>query len=115
MERFLFIFSLALLFDIRDIELDKKAKVVTIPGILGIKYAIGIPKLLVIVFVLLSFLCEGFNYITIGRLLLAVLTLFFIEKTKTQRKDLFYMLGIDGLMILQFVILIFLWAILRIG
>lgn len=116
MERFLFIFALALLFDIRDFELDKKAELITIPGIVGMKYAIGIPKLIVVAFVLVSFLFEEFNYVTISRILLAACTMLFIGKIKKEQKDdLFYMFGIDGLMILQFVILIFLWAFFNSG
>ena len=102
--RFVFMFVLCLLFDIRDIEIDKKENINTIAVILGKKKSYYLAYISLIVFIILSLL--QFYYfddkvVLIAMLLSAVITFFTIEVTKKLNSDFIYLAGIDGMMLLQ--------------
>ena len=97
-------FVLCLLFDIRDIEIDKKENINTIAVILGKRKSYYLSYISLILFIILSVF--QFYYIEekvalIAMLLSAVITFFTIELTKKINSDFVYLAGIDGMMLLQ--------------
>jgi 4-hydroxybenzoate polyprenyltransferase len=104
LRRFVFMFVLCLLFDIRDIEIDKKENINTIAVILGKRKSYYLSYISLILFIILSVF--QFYYIEekvalIAMLLSAVITFFTIELTKKINSDFMYLAGIDGMMLLQ--------------
>jgi 4-hydroxybenzoate polyprenyltransferase len=104
LRRFIFIFSLCIVFDIRDIEIDYKENIRTIPIIAGIKKAYNISFILLVMFVLLSLIqymrlqnIKEFTAMSIS----AVTTFFIIKYTRKHGSDLAYIVCLDGMMLLQ--------------
>lgn len=109
LERLFFIFAITIPFDIRDLEIDRANGVKTVPAVLGIKRS----KILA---VLALFISAGFATFTyrlnayslggyggmIGSLLLTGLV---VVLTKPERHDYFFSGVVDGMMILQFVLI----------
>lgn len=103
-KRFVFMFVLCLLFDIRDIEVDRKENIKTIPVLLGKKRSYYLAYITLAVFVFLSviqFYFFGNEGVLIAMLISALLTFFTIEITKKTNSDFIYLAGIDGMMLLQ--------------
>jgi 4-hydroxybenzoate polyprenyltransferase len=104
LKRFVFLFVLCLLFDIRDIEIDRKENIVTLPVFLGKKKSYYIAYIFLIVFIILS-LIQFFYFndtgVLIAMLLSAAATFFVVEHTKKANSDFVYLAGIDGMMLLQ--------------
>ena len=104
LRRFIFIFSLCIVFDIRDIEIDYKENIITIPIIAGVKKAYNISFILLVIFVLLSLIqymrLQNIKEFT-ALLISAVATFFIIKYTQKNRSDLAYIVCLDGMMLLQ--------------
>jgi len=110
LRRFIFIFILCLLFDIRDAEIDKKENIATLAVKLGIKNSYNLCYFLLILFVVLSVI--QFMYLNetsqlIAMLISALATALAIEYTKKHTSDVVYLAGIDGMMLLQALLVIF--------
>ncbi|MEP7253241.1 MAG: UbiA family prenyltransferase [Ginsengibacter sp.] len=106
-KRFVFMFVLCLLFDIRDIEIDREENIRTLPVVAGKKIAYNIALGALFIFLLLSFLQYLYFHETgafIAMVLSALATLFVIEVSKKINSDFFYLAGIDGMMLLQAVL-----------
>ena len=103
-KRFVFMFVLCLLFDVRDIEIDSKEKINTLAVMIGKKKAYSVSYLLLIVFVIFSF-AQYFYFpqtgFLIAMLVSAIVTYVTIEFTKKDNSDFIYLAGIDGMMLLQ--------------
>lgn len=103
-KRFIFMFILCLLFDMRDIEIDSNQQINTLAVILGRKKSYLLAYILLIVFLILSFLQYQYypQSAFIGAMLIsAIATFFAIEITKKSNSDFVYLAGIDGMMLLQ--------------
>ena len=104
LKRFAFLFVLCLLFDIRDIEIDRKENIRTLAVFLDKKKSYLIIYILLIVFIILSFL-QFFYFddksILTAMLLSAAATFIAVELTKKTNSDFVYLAGIDGMMLLQ--------------
>jgi 4-hydroxybenzoate polyprenyltransferase len=103
-KRFVFMFVLCLLFDVRDIEIDSKEKINTLAVMIGKKKAYSVSYLLLIVFVIFSF--AQYFYLPqtgflIAMLISAIVTYVTIEFTKKNNSDFIYLAGIDGMMLWQ--------------
>jgi 4-hydroxybenzoate polyprenyltransferase len=103
-KRFVFMFVLCLLFDVRDIEIDSKEKINTLAVMIGKKKAYSVSYLLLIVFVIFSF--AQYFYLPqtgflIAMLISAIVTYVTIEFTKKNNSDFIYLAGIDGMMLSQ--------------
>ncbi len=103
-KRFVFMFVLCLLFDVRDIDVDRKENIKTLPVALGKKKSYEIAWLVLLLFLVLS----GVQYflfpeagIFIAMILSAVATFITVELSKKTNSDFFYLAGIDGMMLLQ--------------
>ncbi len=103
-KRFVFMFVLCLLFDIRDINVDSRESINTLPVILGRRNAFIISYLGLFLFLILSI----FKYILfaetgffIAMLLSSIATFFMIRITNVSSSDFTYLGGVDGMMLLQ--------------
>lgn len=107
--RFIFIFILCLVFDIRDVEIDGKENIRTIPVIAGVKNTYLICYILLIAFILLSLI----QYIETrgtaelyAMVISALITFVAIEYTKKNKSDIVYLASIDGMMLVQALLVI---------
>jgi 4-hydroxybenzoate polyprenyltransferase len=103
-ERFIFMFILCLLFDIRDIEIDMQENIRTVAVILGKKRSYGLAYTMIIAFVIvcfLGFLYTGDKSILTVMLISAAITFLMVLYTKKSGSDFIYLAGIDGMMLLQ--------------
>lgn len=104
-DRFLFIFALSIPFDIRDYQKDRAEGLLTIPGWIGIDEARMLAKILLLLFVAISVLINHLSYISLSCIICAFIAWVLIGRSDAHRHDFFYMIGIDGLLILHFLVL----------
>ena len=103
-KRFIFMFVLCLLFDMRDIEIDGKEKINTLAVKLGQKKSYFLAYFSLVLFV--AFSVAQYYYLPqtgylIAMLISALATLMTIELTKKSNSDYVYLTGIDGMMLVQ--------------
>lgn len=106
--RFSFIFGLSLAFDIRDVKLDQDADLKTIPVALGIV----ITKKIAIILLFFAFLCVVMNWFlgfyelndAIGISISLFITGFLVAKASPEKNDFYFSALLDGVMILQFLL-----------
>lgn len=103
-KRFLFMFILCLLFDLRDIEIDRNEKINTLPVMLGKRQSYNLSYALLILFLILSLV--KYFYVSqlpflMAMIISSIFTLLIIERTKKTNSDFIYLAGIDGMMLLQ--------------
>jgi 4-hydroxybenzoate polyprenyltransferase len=109
LRRFIFIFILCLLFDIRDIEVDSAENINTLPIRMGIRKTYRLAYGLLYFFVALSIiqLVRNPDYIQFSAMLLsATATFFIIRFSKGNKNDLYYLGAVDGMMLLQAILVI---------
>ena len=107
--RFIFIFVLCLMFDIRDVDIDRRERINTLPAITGIQKAYDIGYVGMGVFILICII----QYIIVhdtrqltAMLISAGTTLWLIKYSKQNHSDLVYLAGFDGMMFLQALLVI---------
>lgn len=103
-ERFVFMFVLCLLFDIRDIEIDMKETIRTLPVILGryTSYKLAILALFLFLLIVFShFLYSGETAVFAALALSAITTFVAIDYSRRNNSDFLYLAGIDGMMLIQ--------------
>jgi len=103
-ERFLFVFSITIPFDIRDLEADREAGLKTIPLLLNENKSLFISYLSLLIFFLISYLhYQILNYwFIIFALSISTLSTFVFLKFKKFKSLPYYHYGIlDGTMLLQ--------------
>lgn len=104
-ERFLFMVAICIPFDIRDLQIDKKENVQTLPHIIGEIKA----KNMALICILFSGILLGLEYMsgviptkTLTALLLStIISALLIVTTHSKRSEYFYVAGIDGTMLIQ--------------
>lgn len=114
MKRLVFMFILCLLFDMRDIEVDRSENIRTLAVALGRQKSYVLSYIVLLVFVLLSvaqYIYFPQIQFLIPMLISAAATLATIELTKKINSDYVYLAGIDGMMLLQ-PILIYLFTLI---
>jgi len=102
--RFLFIYVLCLLFDLRDRVVDARNGIRTIPVRIGVRATYRLADMVLILFLLLSVteLIRTGNFPFFHAMLLsALITRFVIMLTKQYNNDYIYLAGIDGMMLVQ--------------
>ena len=103
--QFCFIAALAMLFDIRDVENDKEINLMTTPIKYGVKNAKYITVILLLVYFVSSFFITQTNFLMTSTLILGVsLLLTFLSKPNSH--NYFYLFLVDGLIILQCLLLL---------
>lgn len=107
-ERFVFIFSITLPFDIRDLKIDEQSEVKTIPARIGIprtKYLAYGCLLLMLVFSSLNVYLNFYNYSHLLALSISALTTgVFIYFSDHVEHDYYFTGLMDGTMVLQFLL-----------
>lgn len=103
-KRFLFMFVLCLLFDMRDVDIDRETGIKTFPVRYGIQNSYYFSYFLLVIFLILSFV--QYNYwghpeFLIAMVLSVVVTFIIIQLTKKHKSDFIFLAGIDGMMLLQ--------------
>ena len=107
--RFIFIFILCLMFDIRDVEIDRKENIKTLPVITGVRRAYQVGYILLVIFILLSVIqtIVIHNIAQLSAMIIsAVATFLMIQYSKKNNTDFVYLAGIDGMMLLQALLVI---------
>ncbi len=109
--RVVFIFSITLPFDIRDIEVDKKNGIKTFPVVFGEKKSVQLSIASMLLFILLQLVGVYFHYFDaratgVGYLLSGIISLFFIAQSSAKKNEYFVAFWIEGLMLLQFILLL---------
>jgi len=113
LRRFFFILAIAIPYDIRDYKIDSMGRLHTLPVALGVRKARFIAftsLLLFVLMVLYSHWRPGKGHVPAGLMSLAFcLSAFFtaiiISLARPERKKIFFSLLLDGMMILQFILL----------
>ena len=107
-ERAFFIFAITLPFDIRDLKIDEHTGVRTIPAQIGTVKAKSLATLLLVLCSGCAFFLVLFTFYTfytgVGILLSCYIADALIQKADHRDDDYFFTFGIDGLMILQFIL-----------
>jgi 4-hydroxybenzoate polyprenyltransferase len=106
-KRFLFIGALTVPFDIRDLFHDKQSGLKTIPVVLGEKKAYIFCQVLLAGYIVLLFLFRnnGFNNDFFALTITAVLAGWLIFKSSWKKNEYYYFFFVDGILILQFILL----------
>lgn len=110
MERFVFMFVLCLLFDVRDIEIDRIENIKTVAVIVGKNKSYLLAYVSIVILCILSilhFFYFGNAGVLAAMLISAFITLITVLYTKKSNSDFIYLAGIDGMMLLQ-VLLVYL-------
>lgn len=107
-KRFLFIGALAIPFDIRDLFEDKQLGLKTIAVAWGEKNAYLFCQVLLLGYVILLFLFRniGFNADFWALTLSVILTGWLIFKSKWEKNEYYYFFYMDGVLILQYILVI---------
>jgi 4-hydroxybenzoate polyprenyltransferase len=108
-ERFFFVFSITIPFDVRDIDADRQAGLKTIPLVLNENKSLYLSYVSLLVFFIISFLHYQnlSNWFVILPLFISTLTTFIFLKSKTIKTLSYYHYGIlDGTMLLQGVLVL---------
>jgi len=107
-KRFLFIGALTIPFDIRDLFEDRKLGLKTIPVLLGEKGAYLFCQVMLAGYIVLLFFFRnnGFSLDFWALTLTAILAGWLIFKSKWEKNEYYYFFYMDGVLILQYVILI---------
>jgi len=113
-ENLLFMFVLAVPFDIRDIAYDKRNNVNTVPVLIGVKGAINLCLVLLGCFIAVAYAhytCGGLSKpMAVALLLSAVEIACFVPMSKPERPNLFFPLAIESSMIIQWALICFVLA-----
>jgi 4-hydroxybenzoate polyprenyltransferase len=103
-KRFVFMFVLCLVFDVRDIEIDYKERINTVAVILGRKRSYRLASITLVLFMILS-MFQYFYHNDLGQLIAmivsAILTYIIIGISKKNNSDIIYLAGVDGMMLAQ--------------
>lgn len=104
--RVLFIFSITIPFDIRDMDYDKEKNTKTIPLIFGAEYAKKMAVVALFIFIAAAVIQYFFipytnPYYIVALILSALVSVFLVMRTNAQRNDYFYSFFMEGMMLLQ--------------
>jgi 4-hydroxybenzoate polyprenyltransferase len=110
LKRLLFMIALAIVFDIRDFDYDRRDNVKTIPVMFGIVRARRVIFILMAMIALVGVtqivLIEGFNIAHIAvNLLFPVIAYYLINQSLRYPTDYFYSIFVDGIMCLELLLL----------
>ncbi|HEY2583915.1 MAG TPA: hypothetical protein VGI43_19045 [Mucilaginibacter sp.] len=107
-KRFLFIAALTVPFDIRDLFEDRQSGLKTVPVVWGEKNAYLFCQALLAGYIVLLFLFRdnGFNRDFFALAITAILTGWLIFKSKWEKNEYYYFFYLDGVLILQYVVLL---------
>jgi 4-hydroxybenzoate polyprenyltransferase len=100
----LFITALCVLFNIRDVEQDKLAGTHTVPVLYGVKIARAFTILLLLVYLADSYLSQPPFLFFMSSFTTFLLGVYFTVSSRPGRHSFFYLLGVDGIILVQSVL-----------
>ena len=109
--RFVFMFSLCVAFDIRDLRADAMSKIITVPNRIGISRSKKLMYASLILFLILAviqYVRYGIENRLLAELLTTIAAGFVLHKAGGERSDKFYLGYVDGLMLLNGLLVILL-------
>lgn len=110
MIRFVFMFTLCVAFDIRDMQTDLEAGITTLPNIIGIKGSYAVMSISMIMFMIMCFI-QYTRYPSISRLsaeiVVAIATKLAIDYARKHPSDRAYLGLVDGMMLLYAVLVLY--------
>ncbi len=104
LERFLFIMAITIPFDIRDMAIDQKERLKTIPLLIGEKHSIKLSLLLICLFLILSlvhYIQTQQYFILLAMSISAIMTIGFLFHQKTRNLSFYHKLILDGTLLFQ--------------
>lgn len=108
--RFCFMLPLCAAFDIRDMKTDQEQKIFTLPNAIGLKNTYRLMDLFLIIFGLFA-IWQYFRYFIEARLIsniiIIILSRLVISYSKKATTDIFYLLCIDGMMLVYAMFILF--------
>jgi 4-hydroxybenzoate polyprenyltransferase len=107
--RFLFVYSLTVIFDIRDKKYDRELGILTLPMVVGIKNTKLLAVLALVAFIIITLFDSGLDNIPLmhyreSLILSAVITIMLVAIADLNKKNSYYIVVVDGSMIIQFLI-----------
>jgi len=106
-KRFLFIIAITIPFDLHDIARDKHHALKTIPALVGEKKAYLYALLLLLLYLLLMLLFnKGFDLSIVALTISLFVTAWLIINANRKRNEYYYLLFLDGTMLLQYFLLL---------
>ncbi len=106
LQRFLFMLTICIIYNLRDVETDKRHGVVTIAIMVGEKNTKLIAGFFLLLFAISVALYEPQLYFKSALLLSALITALVINKAKINGKEFYYKYIIDGCMALQALLIV---------
>ena len=109
--RFIFIFSITVPFDIRDIEVDKRNNIKTFPVVLGERTSVQIAIAALLLFILMYagsifFIPEINQRVVYGYIISGFISIAFVAQSLKNKSDYFISFWIEGLMLMQFLLIL---------
>lgn len=104
MERFFFIFTITIPFDVRDMIADRKSGLKTLPLLLGEKKSIRASMVSLLIFFMISFFhyqSHGTWFMVYASGISAITTLIFLMAERLKKLDLYYYGILDGTLLFQ--------------
>lgn len=105
LERFLFLMAITLPFDLRDMSIDEKEGVRTIPLIIGWRKTINMSIMFIVLFAITAFVTYILKmqniYVLLAYLGSALITFFAVHKTKPERNVLHYAFTLEAMSLIQ--------------
>lgn len=103
MMRFVFMLTLCIAFDIRDMQTDLEAGIATLPNIIGVKGSYTVMSISMLLFIAMCFI-QYFRYPSLSRLaaelVVAVCTKVVIDYARKHPSDRAYLGLVDGMMLM---------------
>lgn len=101
LERFLFVWSITIPFDIKDLQEDKQLGLKTLPMVFGLKKILIFAMIILCLHVLVTFVHYGLSRIFFVRIVTAWYVLVVLQGIGRHRPKYYYTGAIDGSMLLQ--------------
>ncbi len=109
MIRFVFMFTLCVAFDLRDMQTDMEAGIATLPNIIGIKGSYHVMSVSMILFIIMSII-QYIRYPSLHRLVaemvVAIVTKLVIDYARIHPSDRAYLGLVDGMMLLYAILVL---------
>lgn len=109
MIRFVFMFTLCVAFDIRDMQTDMEAGIATLPNIIGIKGSYRVMSVSMILFIVMSII-QYARYPSVNRLIaeifVAIATKLAVDYARKHPSDRAYLGLVDGMMLLYAILVL---------
>lgn len=110
LRRMIFIFALTIPFDIRDSSADAKGNIKTLPHVLGNKKSQNVALIGLLIFFLLviyEYILRSYHfYFTVAFFISTLVTAVLITKKNPKNKLYHYYFALDGMMMLQFILVL---------